>query len=88
MKITIQPAKNPAGVKFRDIPVGTVFRAYIITHSSDTHRPRGVYLRIYDKIVDLANPNSTWELAAYEAFEYEPLEAELICRPLEGREES
>lgn len=56
-----------------DIPEGQVF-----TGSFGRHAPSGVYLRVYDGVVDLHNPHNVWGYSYLVVYNYVPREAKVV----------
>ena len=54
LKILHQGITSKLDVDLSLVPVGTLFYANM------AYRKRSLYLRIYDGIIDLENPHSTW----------------------------
>ena len=79
MKITVEYKQTPRAVDGRNIAPGTVFRGEIAKSFVPS-----LYVRTYDQIVDLANPNCVWCMSerrtSFEIENYVEHDVEIIDR--------
>ena len=80
MKITLTDKPKGPTKTMDDIPVGTVFSGYVgTTHWKDDERL--VFLKIYNKIVDLSDPSNVWvALEGTRIYDYKEYDAELTLK--------